>query len=308
MRIVSLLASGTEIVCGLGAGPWLVGRSHECDNPSWVQALPVCTRPAFDTACPSRDIDAEVKRRLRSGEPLYHVDADLISRLEPDLVIAQVHCDVCAVTPQDVARAGAPADSYRLIALSAATLADIDSSIREVAEALGLTGAADALRSSMARRLAAVGAAVARRARPSVVLLEWLDPVFIGGNWAPQLIEAAGGRPLISEPGRPSMAMPWERVIEADPDCVVVAPCGFDLERTAREAPVLETLPGWRTLSAVRHGRVAIADGNRYFNRSGLTVVDTVELLAEFLHGLDTARHRDAQAWRMYTPLVPPPA
>jgi iron complex transport system substrate-binding protein len=300
MRIVSLLASGTEIVCGLGAGSWLVGRSHECDSPGWVQTLPACTRPAFDTDQSSKDIDAEVKRRLRAGEPLYHVDAELLTQLQPDVVLTQVHCDVCAVTPGDVARAGVSCSDWRLVALSASNLAEVDASIGIVGQALGLGAAADALRGRLADRLHRVRSQVAMLPRPSVALVEWIEPLFSSGNWGPELIGAAGGRPLLSEAGQPSMPLPWEHIVNADPDYLVIAPCGFDLSRTEREAGALASLPGWSTLRAVGQGRVVLADGNRYFNRSGPTVIDSVEILAEVLHGVQVGPRRHAGAWRMH--------
>jgi len=284
MRVVSLLASGTEIVCGLGAGGALVGRSHECDNPEWVRALPACTRPAFDVSGASREIDAEVKRRLRAGEPLYHVDADLINTLEPDLLIAQVHCHVCAVTPDDVERSGCSVLANRMVSLSAGSLTEIYGGIRTVAAALGRDQAGDALVTDMQARIGAVTERLRGRPRPTVVTLEWTDPVFTSGNWGPELIEAAGGAPLLGEPGLHSMTVGWEQIVEANPDYLVVAPCGFSLDRTIQEIPVLERLPGWFQLTAVKDGRVALADGNKYFNRSGTTVVETVQILAEILH------------------------
>ncbi|MBI2222927.1 MAG: ABC transporter substrate-binding protein [Acidobacteria bacterium] len=297
MRVVSLLASGTEIVCALGAGDALVGRSHECDNPEWVRTLPVCTQPAFDVTRSSREIDADVKRRLRAGEPLYHVDGDLIDRLTPDLLIAQIHCDVCAVTPADVRRSGCSAPATQVVSLSAGRLADIYDGIRSVAHALGREQAGDVLVAGMQRRISAVSESVRGRPRPTVVMVEWTEPVFTSGNWGPELIEAAGGAPLLGEPGVHSTAVAWERVLEADPDYIVVAPCGFGLERTLQEIPTLERLPHWFELRAVKGGRVALADGNRYFNRSGTTIVETVEILAEILHGDRVRRHWRGRAW-----------
>jgi len=300
MRIVSLLASGTEIVCALGAGASLVGRSHECDNPGWVRTLPLCTRPAFDVAGSSRAIDAEVRRRLKSGEPLYHVDADLIRRLAPDVVITQTHCEVCAVTPADVTRAGGAGVAAHVVALSAGSVAAIDEGIRRVAAALGRPAAGDALIANMRERISAVTAAVRGRPVPTVVLLEWTDPVFLSGNWSPELVESAGGRPLFAEHAPHSATIPWSRIVEADPDVLVVAPCGFDLERTRREVEVLEALPDWFSLSAVKRGRVALADGNTYFNRSGTTIVETVEILADILHGDGSEAGGFGAAWRSY--------
>src|SRR5262249_31615422 len=202
----------------------------------------------------SRDIDAEVRRRVRANEPLYHVDADLIDRLKPDLLITQVHCDVCAVTPQDVERAGCSALADQVVSLSAGSVAGIYDGIQSVAHALNRHQAGEELIAHMQADVDAVNAMVRDEPAPTVVLLEWTDPIFASGNWAPELIELAHARPLLSEKGH-STAIPWERVIQADPDYLVVAPCGFDLERTVREIPVLERLPGWVTLPAGEEGR-----------------------------------------------------
>src|SRR5579864_1073775 len=276
MRVVSLLASGTEIVCALGAGDTLVGRSHECDTPAWVRTLPACTRPAFDITVSSRDIDAEVRRRLKASEPLYHVDADHIRALEPDLLITQAHCEVCAVTPGDVARAGCTM-ADQVLALSAGSVSGIYDGIRSVAHAMDRPAAGDALIAGMRERIEAVTATVRNRPAPTLVVLEWTDPIFAIGNWGPELVEAAGGRPLLGDSGRHSAAMPWGRVLDADPDYLIVAPCGFDLDRSIQEVLVLEALPGWLGLTAVKRGHVAFADGNKYFNRSGTTIVETVD-------------------------------
>lgn len=268
MRIVSLLASATEIVCALGAGDRLVGRSHECDSPEWVRGLPPCSEPAFDINVSSRAIDAEVKRRLRAREPLYVIHADRIRDLRPDLVIAQEHCEVCAVTPADVARANCDLNGARVLPLNASTVDGIFESIHQIAAALDL---ADAGREVVAReraRLDAVRQRVAGLRRPTVVLLEWCDPIFTMSNWIPELVDIAGGDLL---PGP-----------DLNSDCLIVAPCGFNLERALAERPVLEAYPWWRN-----RRKVVFADGNRFFNRSGMTVSQTAELLAEILHGID---------------------
>lgn len=300
MRVVSLLASGTEIICAIGAGDALVGRSHECDNPQWVRNLPVCTRPAFDVTCSSRDIDAEVRRRLKASEPLYYVEADLINRLKPDLLITQVHCDVCAITPDDVERAGCSVLTDHVVALSAGSVAGIYDGIRTVANALKRHQAGEELIADMQGRIDAVTAAVRGRPVPTLVLLEWTDPIFATGNWGPELVEAAGGRLLLGEKGRHSTAIPWERVLEADPDYLIVAPCGFDLDRTIQEVSVLQRLPDWFNLTAVKKGQVGFADGNKYFNRSGTTIVETVEILAEILHGDRSEPRWHGKVWWDY--------
>jgi iron complex transport system substrate-binding protein len=185
MRIVSLLASATEIVCALGAGETLVGRSHECDNPDWVRRLPACSEPAFDVSVSSGEIDREVRRRLRSGEPLYHVNADLILELQADLLITQAHCEVCAVTPGDVERSGACSLTARQLALSAASIEEIFQSIRQIAQALGKEEQGEMLVSSERKRLDRVREEAARFVAPSLVMIEWADPLFAMGNWGP---------------------------------------------------------------------------------------------------------------------------
>jgi iron complex transport system substrate-binding protein len=296
MRVVSLLASGTEIVCGLGAGDSLVGRSHECDNPPWVRRLPACSSAAFDISVSSGQIDAEVRRRLKAKEPLYKIDTDLISSLKPDLLITQAHCEVCAVTPGDVQRAGCVTAGH-VLALSAGSLWGIYEGIRNVAQAMDLVEAGEALVQRMTRRIGKVTAAVRDRRPPSVVMLEWTDPIFAMGNWGPELVEAANGRLLLGEKGKYSSAITWDQVRTADPEYMIIAPCGFNLERALEELPILERLPGWSNLRAVRADHVVFADGNKYFNRSGTTVVDTVEIIAEILHG-DTSGPCRHSAWQ----------
>ena len=302
MRVVSLLASGTEIICALGAGQTLVGRSHECDNPDWVRSLPACTRPAFDVDRSSREIDAEVRRRLTTGEPLYCVDAELIDSLQPDILITQIHCDVCAVTPDDVERCGTSASAARVVSLSAGTVAGIYDSVRRIATAVQRSRAGEALVCEMQARIDAISAAVADARRPTVAVLEWTDPIFASGNWVPELVDAAGGTPLPRLDSGRSSAVPSQQVMDWDPDYLIVAPCGFDLDRTLQEIPVLERLPDWFELAAVKNGRVALADGNRYFNRAGTTIVETVQIIAEILHGdRDRPYWRD-KAWYDYQP------
>ena len=304
MRIVSLLASATEIVCALGAGEMLVGRSHEGDNPNWVRRLPACSAPAFDVSVSSREIDVEVRRRLRSGEPLYHVHGELIAELRADLLITQSHCEVCAVTPRDVERSCGPA--ARQLALSATSLEEIFQSILRISQELGLEERGEALVRRERQRLDKVREKAARFGRPSVVMLEWMDPVFAMGNWGPELVEIANGELLIGKKGEYSAAIPAEQLRDADPEYLIVAPCGFDLERSLREQTVLEQYPWWRELKAVRNGQVAFADGNLFFNRSGMTVSETAEIIAEILHGVPFGGGTEGESWRRIEPLVAP--
>jgi iron complex transport system substrate-binding protein len=302
VRIVSLLASATEIVCALGAGEMLVGRSHECDNPDWVRGLPPCSAPAFDVSVSSGQIDREVRRRLHSGEPLYHVHGELIRELRPDLLITQSHCEVCAVTPGDVERSCAVA--ARQLALSATSLDDIFQSILRISQEIGLEERGEALVRRERERLDAVREKAARFRRPSVVMLEWTDPLFAMGNWGPELVEIANGELLLGKKGEYSAAIPVEQLRDADPEYLIVAPCGFNLERSLLEQSVLESNPWWDELQAVRRGKVVFADGNLFFNRSGMTISQTAEIVAEILHGCSFGEGTEGVHWRRVEPSI----
>jgi iron complex transport system substrate-binding protein len=296
VRIVSLLASATEIVCALGAGDMLVGRSHECDNPEWVRRLPACSDPAFDVSVSSGEIDREVRRRLHAGEPLYHVHGELIRELRADLLITQSHCEVCAVTPGDVERSCG--HGARQLSLSATSLAEICEGMLRIARQLGLEEQGEALVRSERERLDMVRDKAARFRRPSVVMLEWTDPLFAMGNWGPELVDIANGDLLLGKKGEYSTAVPAEQLRDVDPEYLIVAPCGFNLERSLREQSVLERYPWWQKLRAVQNGNVAFADGNLFFNRSGMTVSQTAEIIAEILHGVSFGEKTEGAHWR----------
>ena len=263
----------------------LVGRSHECDNPDWVRSLPACSSPAFDIAVSSGEIDAEVRRRLRSGEPLYHIHGELIRELHADLLITQAHCEVCAVTPGDVERSGACLPAAHQVALSASNLDEIFQGILQIGQALGLEDRAEAVIRGEHERLDKVG----KKFRAPVGQ-PWScssgRPIFAMGNWSPELVEIANGELLLGKKGEYSAAMPSEQLRDADPEYPIVAPCGFNLQRSLREQGGLERHPWWPDLRAVRNGKIAFADGNLFFNRSGMTVSQTAEIVAELLHGV----------------------
>jgi iron complex transport system substrate-binding protein len=298
-RIVSLLASGTELVCALGLGERLVGRSHECDEPSWVQRLPAVSRPTFDITGTSRAIDELVRERLRNGAPLYEVDEVLLAELAPDVIITQTHCEVCAVSPGDLAHRG-PATLVReqVVALRAGTLDAILEGFTEVAKVLHREREGEDLVGVCRARIDAVREATRALARPTVVCLEWIEPAFAMGNWGPELVDIAGGTSLLGTPGEHSTTTPWEAVCSADPETLIIAPCGFGVTRTLGEVHVLAAQPGFRDLRAVRADRVFVADGNLYFNRSGPALFDTPEILAEILHPAVFAPRWEGTAWQ----------
>jgi iron complex transport system substrate-binding protein len=286
-RIVSLLASATEIVCAMGRRRDLVGRSHECDFPASIASLPICTRPRFPVEGTSAEIDACVKSLLAAGEPIYEVDARLMLELRPDVILTQSHCVVCAVSDEDVARALIPGlePKPRVVSLAPNTLDDLWISIATVAEAIDAVEKGAAAIAELRHRMAALAdEAHGLPSRPSVACLEWLDPLMAAGNWAPELVELAGGVNLFGVAGKHSPWLSWDDLIAADPDILIALPCGFDIARTRLEMPALLREPRYASLRAVRNGKVFIADGNQFFNRPGPRLVESQEILAEILH------------------------
>jgi iron complex transport system substrate-binding protein len=287
MRIASLLPSLTETACALGLRDALVGRSHECDFPADVRGLPVLTEPKLDAAGPSRAIDSRVRELVERGLSVHRVDAERLRALAPDVILTQDHCRVCAASLDDVQGAvaewtgGAP----RVLSVAPRTVTDVISGFARLGEALEVADAGWALTSRCLAALEEIAArthAVGRR--PRVACLEWIDPPMGAGNWMPELVAMAGGEPLFGEAGEHSPWLEWDRLCAADPDVIVVLPCGFDLARTRAETAALAARPGWEALAAVRAGRVYVADGNQYFNRPGPRLVDSLSILAEMLH------------------------
>ena len=298
MRIVSLIASATEIVDALGQLPHLVGRSHECDYPEAVKALPVCTRPRVPVDSSSQEIDRAVKEAVRTSISIYDVFEDVIERLAPTHILTQIQCEVCAVSLRDVeaALARGMRGQPQIVSLQPDSLAGIWEDIKRVARALEIPERGEAVvRELRARMQGWAGESPA----PRVACIEWIEPLMAAGNWTPELIALAGGSDLFGTAGAHSPWMSWEQLAAADPDVIVVAPCGFDLERTGKEMYWLTGRAGWRNLRAVRNGRVCLADGNQYFNRPGPRVVETLECLIEMLHPEERPARLRGQAWRV---------
>jgi iron complex transport system substrate-binding protein len=302
-RVASLLASGTELVCALGLGDRLVARSHECDFPAWVKRLPAVSRPTFDVAGSSADIDARVRERLRAGAPLYEIDETLLASLAPEVVVTQTHCEVCAVSPSDLAHGTrARLERRQVVALETGTIDGILAGFQSVAAVLGAADAGRALVAGIRGRLAALAKRTGALPdpRPTVACLEWIEPLFAMGNWGPELVALAGGTCALGVAGAHSTTLPWQALRDADPDVIVVAPCGFGIDRTLAEMPSLAAHPDWAGLAAVRAGRVYVADGNLYFNRSGPLLFDTPEILAEILHPDAFAPAHEGTVWRRW--------
>ena len=294
MRIISLIASATEIVCALGMEEFLVGRSHECDYPESVRDLPVCTQPRFDVAGTSREIDERVKSLARESVVadalgVYEVFPAKLRELQPTHIVTQAQCDVCAVSLRDVeiaVRKVAECEAT-IISLQPNNMADFWAALCTAASHLGVTDAGVWLIADLQSRMEAIEfetRPLPLDARPTVACIEWVDPLMAAGNWTPELIHMAGGENLFGEAGKHSPWMSFDELREKNPAVIVIAPCGFDLARTREDLPLLEAQPGWHALRAVKDGRVYLADGNQYFNRPGPRLVESVEILAEMLH------------------------
>jgi len=304
-RIVSLLPSATEIVCALGFEEEMVGRSHECDHPSSVQRLPALTSPKFNPEGTSAEVNDRVNKILAEALSVYRVDAGELRALAPDVIVTQSQCDVCAVSMRDVedavARWVGGVQPPRIVSLAPYRLHDILADMERVAEALGVPERGTELTHRLSERMKAIEER-ARLAleRPAVACIEWIDPLMAAGNWMPQLVEMAGGRNLFGEAGVHSSWMKLEELLARAEqiDVIVIMPCGFDLERTAREASSLMKNPEWTCLKAVRDGRVYMADGNQFFNRPGPRIAESLEILAEIVHPELFRPIHEGSGWR----------
>ncbi len=286
-RIVSLLPSATEIAVALGFGPDLVGRSHECDFPPEMAALPRLTATKIEKGLPSRLIDDRVQAIVTAGLSCYEVDAPTLRALQPQVVLTQSQCAVCAVTPDDLI--GALTDWQGndpvLVSLAPDDLSDVWGDFGRVAQALGVPERAGPVVAALKARLAAITeTAAAQPIRPTVAAVEWIDPLMVAGNWVPELIEAAGGTSLFAEAGQHSPWAEWDALVAADPDVIVMMPCGFQIPQTLGDLAPLTDRPGWKDLKAVREDRVFVADGHHFFNRPGPRLVESAEILAEIFH------------------------
>lgn len=286
-RIVSLIASATEIVCALGFEAQLVGRSHECDFPTSVKRLPICTSPKFAVAGLSYEIDQRVKAILQESLSVYRVDAGRLEQLQPTHIITQSQCEVCAVSLKDVEAAVCQFTSSQpvIVSLEPNSLADVWADIHRVAVALNAPAQGTALIANLQERMSVIiERARVLKPKPTVACIEWIEPLMAAGNWMPELVALAGGVNLFGEIGRHSPWMSWDELTCKDPEVIFISPCGFDIARTLEETHLLINNPAWNKLKAVRAGRVFIGDGNQYFNRPGPRLLESLEILAEVLH------------------------
>lgn len=281
MRIISLVPHATELLFALDLGDQVVAVTHECDHPPCALDLPHITRDALPGGLSAAEIDAAVRSRTERGEAIYELDEDALWALEPDLIVTQALCPVCAVSYEDVAALAAKLPSRpKVIALDPHTLGETLGDVRTIAEVTDRRERGIELVGAIAARIDRVKLAVRRaEARPRVAALEWLDPVFVAGHWTPQLIELAGGEDVLGLPGEHSIVVPWEAVRAAAPEIVMVMPCGYDAPRA-----LVEALGHREELARLGARRVVAVDASAYFSRPGPRLIDGLELLAHILH------------------------
>lgn len=292
MRIVSLLPAATEWICAFGQADALVGRSHECDYPPAVQDRPVVTAPTYEAEGDSASIDQAVQAKVQEGLSLYDVDLDRLRALEPDLIVTQDQCDVCAVSrPELEAQLGEwTGGTPDLFSMEPTTLKDVLDTALRLGRTLGCLDRAMSVIGDLEADLQTLRDRIGVDRRtdpetlPSVACIEWMEPLMVAGHWMPDVVEMAGGRPVLATAGEPTRRVDWSALQGADPDVIACMPCGFTVEETRRDLHYLTDRPGWAELTAVRNGRVALLDGNAYYNRPGARLYRAIAVLATVLY------------------------
>ena len=301
-RILSLIASSTEIVCALGFEGQLIGRSHECDFPTSVQSLPFCTEPKFNVDGTSAEIDQRVKSILQEALSVYRIDEIKLKELKPDIIITQSQCEVCAVSMSDVNKAvsGLIGSKPQIVSLEPNQLTDLWNDINLVSEALKVPNEGKNLVRELKQRIKNIEDEARKIVKkPTVACIEWIDPLMAAGNWMPELVELGGGINLFGESGKHSPWMNWDNLKESDPDIILILPCGYNIERTKSEMTPLIEKPDWFQLKAVKNRQVYITDGNQYFNRPGPRLVESLEIIAEILHPIYFNFSHENTGWEL---------
>jgi iron complex transport system substrate-binding protein len=296
MRIVSLLPSATEILFALGLGEQVVGVSHECDYPPAARSKPVVIHSRIHKDTTPREIDRLVRQFTARGESVYSVDAEALRGLAPDLIVTQNLCSVCAASPEDLAAVLATFD-YRpeVLSLDPLDLGDVWRDILWVGDETMRGHEAERLLESIGARLAAVESEIAQTVcRPRVAFLEWLQPIYVGGHWMPEMIELAGGRDIFGKLRTPSFSLPLEDVITAQPEVLVIAPCGYNADQARAEYRSVTFPREWNEMPAVRNNQIYCVDANAYFSRPGPRLITGLEILAKLFHpGIAVSREAE---------------
>lgn len=303
--IVSLIPSGTEMICALGCRDQLVGRSHECDYPPDVKQLPMCTEPAIVVEGSSQNIHDQVSTKLENSLSVYRVQTEILRELQPDIIVTQTQCDVCAVSFTDVEQALKETLQIQptLISLHATNLQGVWDDVLRVAEGVGRIREGQQLLATYQARIAEIaGVSHDLPSHPSIACIEWMEPLMAAGNWVPELVRHAGGQSVFGQPGEHAPWITWDALAEADPDMLVLMPCGFSMARIQEELTVLTRHPLWTQLRSVQRHQVYLTDGNQFFNRPGPRLVESLEILAEIIHSARFRFGHKGQGWRQWAP------
>ena len=302
MRIVSLIPSGTEIVCALGYNENLVGISHECDFPLEIRHLPVCTKPRLNVDTSSLEIDNSVKSLLQNSLSIYATNENVLKELKPDLIITQSQCDVCAVSLSDVElvlkKIGL--DS-KVISLQPQKLSDIWEDINFLAKSLGVAKKGLILTNQIKDEIENLKYSYNSKSSPTIACVEWINPLMFAGNWVPEMVEIAGGTNLFGRIGMHSDWSTYDMLFKKDPEKIILMPCGFNIKKTIEEIGAMTNIPNWKNLKAVKTDNVFITDGNQYFNRPGPRILDSIKILIEIVSNQKTDFGYKVKGWEKFS-------
>ena len=303
MRIVSLIPSGTEIVCALGYHEYLVGISHECDFPFKIRYLPVCTKPRLNVNASSLEIDKSVKSLLQNSLSIYAINENVLKELKPDLIITQSQCDVCAVSLADVElllkkKIGL---DPKIISLQPQKLSDIWEDINLIAKSLGVAKKGLSLTNQIKDEIENLKFSHNSKSSPTIACIEWINPLMFAGNWVPEMVEIAGGKNLFGSIGMHSDWSTYDMLFKNDPEKIILMPCGFNINKTIEEIGAMTNIPNWKNLKAVKTGNVFITDGNQYFNRPGPRILDSIKILIEIVSNQKTDFGYKVKGWEKFS-------
>ena len=304
-NIVSLLPSATEMVCALGCQAQLKGRSHECDFPDGIRSLPICTAPNLSVDGTSQEIHEQVSGILKDSLSVYRVEVDVLRALQPDIIVTQTQCDVCAVSFTDVEKALKESLDIQptVVSLTATNLQGVWDDIQRVAQGLGKEQEGQQLLANYQTRISEIAdQSKLESTQPSMACIEWMEPLMAAGNWVPELVQLAGGQSAFGEAGAHAPWITWDALALANPDMLVLMPCGFSMPRIAEEMSILTENPVWPILKAVQQGQVYLTDGNQYFNRPGPRLVESLEIFAEIFYPARFKFGHEGIGWRRWTP------
>ena len=303
MRIVSLIPSGTEIVCALGYHEYLVGISHECDFPLDIRHLPVCTKPRLNVNTSSLEIDKSVKSLLQNSLSIYAINENVLKELKPDLIITQSQCEVCAVSLADVELVLKKKIGLdpRIISLQPQKLSDIWEDINLIAKSLGVAKKGLDFTGQIKDEVDNLKSLYSSKIIPTIACVEWINPLMFAGNWVPEMVKIAGGKDLFGRIGMHSDWSTYDILFKNDPEKIILMPCGFNINKTFEEMGAMTNMPNWNNLKAVKTGNVFITDGNQYFNRPGPRILESIKILIEIVSNQKIDFGYKEKGWKKFS-------